>query len=196
MGIPTQNRCSSSAIGTRIFASLIKMRRYRVRKALIPIFLIGYAAMIPLHSVIESDHDEIFPFFGWSLFSSTPGWYTTENTISVNSVDEDVTRAVSYVIPAEARDNKALRRAVNACTHDLNCDEVVEGVLYPIVRRLLGVADGTSVDFTITRSRIDLRDVQRNIGALADETVTRADFYQPDKVIGRWDTSRGRIKAE
>ena len=173
------------------------MRRYRMLKVLIPIFLVGYAAMIPLHSFIESEHDEVFPFFDWSLFSRTPGWYATELTLSVNSIDEDVTRAVSYLIPTEeSRANKALRRAVTACIRDLSCDQVVEEVLYPIVRRLLGVADEASVDFTITRSRIDLREVQKNIGALADGTAIIADFYQPHRVIGRWDTSRGRVEAE
>lgn len=161
-----------------------------MRKVLIPVILVMYSAMVLLHSVVENSHDEIFPFFSWSLFSTTPGWYSTENTLSVDSIDGDSTKAIRYLIPSNsASDQKVLRRAVNACIKNLSCDEVIEEVLYPTVIRLVGEEEGTAIDFTITRSRIDLREVQKNIDKLANGTVTRADFFQPYRVIGRWNIS-------
>ena len=170
---------------------LAKTRRYRLTKLLVPAFLVLYIAMIPLHSVLETEHGEIFPFFRWKLFSHIPDWQSYDYGLVVDAIDGQPTSGVHFLIPnPDIRDWKALRLAVSACAAEIDCDETVAEVLYPIVHQNLG---DRSVDFSIVRTTADLHDVQANIDGLVDGTTTRADLTRPTRVLSRWNTETGRI---
>ena len=165
-------------------------KRSRRFKWLIPAFLVLYLAMIPLNSVLETEHVEVFPFFKWKLFTHIPDWETFEYALVIDAIDGETPAETRYLIPSEdVRDWKALRRVAIACEKDRGCDEAVTEVLDPIIRRALGER---SVDFSIIRADVDLHDVQDNIVDFVDGRLTRTDFFSPSKVIVRWNTHTGR----
>ena len=172
--------------GSRLLMSL---NRYRFVALLIPVFCAFYLFMVWIKSVTGVTHAEIYPFFSWRLFSSTPGWHRTENAIIVHSIDGTPVAANRYLDIESGGRVKSLNMAVKACRRLANCDTVVAGSIYPIVKRQ---TKGNDVEFSIVKVRIDLRDVRREIGKLADGTIKPSDFYQYDRAIGRWSTGGGR----
>lgn len=168
-------------------------RRSRRIKWLIPAFLALYLLMIPLNSVLETEHVEVFPFFKWKLFTNIPDWETSEHALVIDAIDGEPPAETFYLIPSDdVRDWKALRRAATACDKEQACDEVVADVLYPIIHRALGEH---SIDFSVIKADIDLHDVQDSITDFADGRLTRTDFFRPSKVIGQWNTQTGRIDS-
>lgn len=168
-----------------------RRRRRRAWKLLVPGFIVLYIAMIPLNSVLETDHVEVFPFFKWKLFTNIPEWETFEYALVIDAIDGEPPEETFYLIPsADVRDWKALRRVANACRKDRGCDEAVTEVLYPIIRRALGESD---VDFSIIRADVNLHDLQDNITDFADGRLTRADLLRPSELIVQWNTRTGRI---
>lgn len=167
------------------------MSRYRLLKFLIPFFLGFYVCMIWLKPVIGVAHDEIFPFFAWTLFDYIPEWNVTENVLVVHSIDGEPVSGTRYLIPShEIRHQKALGTTVNDCLHLADCDKAVKQRLYPIVNRL---ANGNDVEFSIIEAHIDLHEVQRSIYDLAKGEAKRTDFFQlrQENTIGRWTTGGG-----
>ena len=170
-----------------------RIRRRRRWKLLVPGFIVLYIAMIPLNSVLESDHVEIFPFFKWKLFADIPSWESYEYGLVIDAIDGEPTAETFYLVPSDdVRDWKALRRVAIACAKDRGCDEAVTGVLYPIVRRAFGER---SIDFSIIKADVDLRELQDNIDDFADGRLTRTDFFRLSEVIVRWNTRTGRLDA-
>ena len=165
--------------------------RYRMIIFLMPLFLVFYIAMTPLNPFIDKNQ-EIHPFYSWALFAEPRSWHVTENALVVYSIDGVPPEAgAQYLIPnTDIRDLKALGTVVRACVRNPDCDSVVEEILNPIVERLVG---GDNAEFIIVKAGIDLRDVQKNIRELADGTAMIFEFYQPNKVIGCWSTSEGRV---
>lgn len=171
----------------------VRRRRRRAWKLLVPGFIVLYIAMIPLNSVLETEHVEVFPFFKWKLFTHIPDWETFEYALVIDAIDGETPAETFYLIPStDVRDWKALRRVAIACAKDRGCDEAVTEVLYPIIRRALG---DRSIDFRIIRADVDLHDVQDNITEFADGRLTRADFLRPSEVIVEWNTHTGRADA-
>lgn len=171
------------------------MSRYRLLKFLIPFFLGFYVVMIWLKPVIGVTHDEVFPFFAWTLFDVIPEWYVTENALVVHSIDGEPVSGTRYLIPTgNIRDQKALGTTVNDCVRLAACNDAVKQRLYPIVNRL---AEGNDVEFSIIEARIDLREVQRGIYGLAEGEAKRTDFFQLqiENTIGRWTTGGGRSQT-
>ena len=147
--------------------------------------------MIPLNSVIEEEHSEVFPFFSWELFVNIPEWQTSEYALVIDAVDGHEMEEDYYLIPSSnIRDWKALRSSAMACRKNINCDDIVTDVLYPIIWNYIGEHN---VDFSIIKVAGDLRDVRDRIDDLAAGTATRTDFFQPRAVVGRWNTETGRI---
>jgi len=168
-----------------------RTRRRRRWKLLVPGFIVLYLAMIPLNSVLESDHVEVFPFFKWKLFTHIPDWESFEYGLIIDAIDGEPPAETFYLIPSDdVRDWKALRRVAIACAKDRDCDEAVTGVLYPIIGRALGER---SIDFSIIKADVDLRELQDNISDFADGRLTRTDFFKPSEVIVRWNTRTGRL---
>ena len=167
--------------------------RYQLIKLLIPVSLALYIVMIPMNFVIEEEHTEVFPFFSWRLFDNVPGWETSEYGLIVHSIDGDEVDGTHYLIPSNnVRDWKVLILAVKACVKDIDCDETITEVLYPIVMQSLG--DAKTVEFSIIKARIDLHDIQNNLQDIAAQKVRKTDFFQPHTLIGRWNTQIGRIR--
>ena len=165
--------------------------RYQLIKLLIPVTVVLYIVMLLLHSVIEEEHTEVFPFFSWGLFSIIPDWQTSEYALIVHSIDGDEVDGPLYLIPSnDIRDFKALNLATTACTKDSHCDETVVEVLYPIIEQSLGTK---SVEFSIVVASIDLHDIQDNIDDIAVQAASKTDFFQSHTSIGRWNTQVGRI---
>ncbi len=167
----------------------MNLARYRWLQLLIPTFLVLYLFLVWLKPVLGIAHAEIYPFFSWRLFSHTPGWHRTANAIAIHAIDG------VPVVPSRYLDLsghiKKLNTVVKACRHLEHCDTAVAAQLYPLVQQR---ARGQDVEFSVTRVRIDLRDVQGNIEKLAEgDTVKPRDFYQPERAIGRWSTRHGRI---
>ena len=158
-------------------------------RAFVSLFVVFYLLMVWLRSATGHQQDEIFPFFAWSLFSLTPAWERTENAVLLHAMDGEPTEGTRYLIPSDdISDAKVLRRAVDACGRDeAVCDAAVEAWLFPIVRRL---TDGGSVEFGIVKARVDLRRAQREIRRLADGTAKKADFFRPEREVGRWTVAR------
>ena len=174
---------------TRITA--LPKNRCRLARLLILTFFALYLVMIPLNSVIEEEHAEVFPFFSWSLFDDIPEWQTSEYALVIDAVDGQQIEEDHYLIPSsDIRDWKALRSSAVACAKNINCDDTVADVLYPIIWRYIGEHN---VDFRIIRADIDLHDVRDSIDDLAEGTTTRTDFFQPRAVVGRWNTETGRM---
>lgn len=168
-------------------------RRFRPTRLLVPLFLVLYVVMIPLNSVVEQEHSEIFPFFKWQLFSNIPDWETSEYALVVEAVDGQPVEAGDYLIPnIEVRDWKALRFAASDCIKNVECDDTIADVIYPIVIRLTGHHE---VEFSIIEAEIDLREIQPVVDDIADGRMPISDFFQPESVIGRWNTEFGRISA-
>lgn len=148
--------------------------------------------MLPLNSVLEEDHGEIFPFFSWRLFSRIPDWQTTEYGLLLHSIDGAALDSEYYLIPGNnIRDRKALRSVAVVCRKDVNCDEEVATVLYPILFDSLGTMN---IEFSIVRARIDLHDIQDHIDDIAAQVVSKTSFFRPDITIGRWNTQVGRLR--
>ncbi len=164
----------------------------RKRYQLITLVLLGlYIAMIPLNSVIEREHREIFPFFTWSLFVHIPDWYTYEYGLIVHSIDGDELDRSYYAIPStEIRDWKSLHSVARACKVVNDCDQGVTEIIYPILYKALGT---TEMEFSIVEARIDLHDVQDNIEHIAAQEMGKTDLFRIHSVIGRWNTQVGRI---
>lgn len=170
-----------------------RIRRRRWWKLLVPGFIVLYIAMIPLNSVLESEHVEVFPFFKWKLFTHIPDWESFEYGLVIDAIDGEPPAETSYLIPSDdVRDWKALRRVAIACAKDRGCEEDVTGVLYPIIERALGKR---SIDFSIIKADVDLHELQDNIDDFADGRLTRTDFFRPSEVIAQWNTRTGRLDA-
>ena len=168
-----------------------RIRRRRWWKLLVPGFIVLYIAMIPLNSVLESEHVEVFPFFKWKLFTHIPDWESFEYGLVIDAIDGEPPAATSYLIPSDdVRDWKALRRVAIACAKDRGCEEDVTGVLYPIIERALGKR---SIDFSIIKADVDLHELQDNIDDFADGRLTRTDLFRPSEVIAQWNTRTGRL---
>ena len=166
--------------------------RYRLIKLLIPVSIALYIFMLPLSSVIETEHGEVFPFFRWRLFSSVPDWQASQYGMTLHSIDGVEVSGTRYLIPSDTiRDWKALRFAAAACRQDNDCDETVAEVLYPIISRSFGT---TTVEFSVIRATIDLHDIRDHIEDIAEHRATRTDFFQPYQLIGRWNTQIGRVR--
>ena len=169
-------------------------RRFRLTRWAILFFVVLYVVMMPLNSVLEQEHSEVFPFFKWQLFSSIPGWQTHEYGLVVEAIDGQPVEEGSYLIPdAEIRDWKALRFAALACVNNDNeadCDDTIAEVIYPIVVRSIG---HQKVEFIIVRAEIDLREVQPAVDDIAAGRTSITDFFQSESTIGRWHTKFGRI---
>lgn len=168
-----------------------RTKRRRLWKLLVPGFIVLYIAMIPLNSVLESEHVEVFPFFKWKLFTHIPDWESFEYGLVIDAIDGEPPAETAYLIPSDdVRDWKALRRVAIACAKDRGCEEDVTGVLYPIIERALGER---SIDFSIIKADVDLHELQDNIDEFADGRLTRTDFFRPIEVIARWNTRTGRL---
>ncbi|WP_419842502.1 hypothetical protein [Candidatus Poriferisodalis sp.] len=163
----------------------------RLRKLIVPGFLVLYLVMIPLHALAETDHVEVFPFFKWKLFTHIPDWQSSEYGLVVDRVDGEAPGRSTYLIPSDdVRDWKALRRVAIACAKDRGCDKQITEVLHPILQRKLGER---RIEFSIVKAEVDLREVQAKVTDLADGRMSRTDFFRPSEVIVRWDTGAGRI---
>ncbi len=168
-------------------------RRLRLTKYLIPLFLVLYVVMIPLNSVVEQEHSEVFPFFKWRLFSNIPDWQTNEYALVLEAVDGQPVEEGHYLIPnTEVRDWKALRLAALDCVRNVDCDDTVADVIFPLVIRSTGHSE---VEFSIIRAEIDLREVQPQVDDIANGKTAITDFFQSESAIGRWNTEVGRISA-
>ncbi len=162
-------------------------RRRRLVRLLAPAVVVLYVIMIPLNSVVETDHVEIFPFFKWRLFAYVPDWQTHEYALIVEAIDGQAVDGTYYLIPNDSvRDWKALRVAAAACNTGVDCDDTVAEVIHPLIRRDLG---DSSVDFRIVRARIDLRDVQDHVNELNEGEIAATDLFRPIEELGRWNTS-------
>ena len=170
-----------------------KRRRFRLVKYLIPLFLVLYIVMIPLNAVVEQEHTEVFPFFKWKLFSHIPDWKTREYALVLEAVDGQPVEAGHYLIPnTNVRDSKALRLAALDCIKNVDCDDTVADVIYPLV---IGSVGHDEVEFSIIRAEIDLREIQPGVYDIANGSAAITDFFQPVSTIGRWNTELGRISA-
>ena len=151
-----------------------------------------YVVMLPLNSVLEEDHGEIFPFFSLRLFSRIPDWQTTEYGLLLHSIDGVALESEYYLIPSDdVRDWKALRSVASVCRRNDNCDEEVAAVLYPILFDSLGTMN---IEFSIVRARVDLHEIQDNIDDIATRAVSKTSFFRLDTTIGRWNTQVGRLR--
>lgn len=141
-----------------------------------------YVVMIPLNSLVEQEHSEIFPFFNWQLFSNIPSWQKHEYGLVLEAIDGEPVEEGNYLIPnAEIRDWKALRFAASYCVKNVDCDDRIADVIYPLVIRSTGHHD---VEFRIIKAEIDLREVQPAIDDIADGKTPIADFFQSESTIG------------
>lgn len=166
--------------------------RYRLIRRLIPAVIALYVVMLPLNSVLEEDHGEIFPFFSWRLFSRIPDWQTTEYGLLLHSIDGAPLDREYYLIPSDdVRDWKALRSVVKDCRIDDNCDGAVASILYPILFDVVGT---TNLEFSIVKARVDLHDIQDHIDDLAVQAVSKTSFFRPGTTLGRWNTQVGRLQ--
>ena len=166
---------------------------FRLRDYGIPLFVVAYlflALAKPLSQalvrpVADISNHEIFPFFAWTLFSFTPGWNKTENAVVVHSIDGEPVPGIRYVIPSGSiRHWKVLERVVGLCSHHPGeCNTAARNSIAPIVRRVTG---GNAVEFSIVTVDIDLRDVRKDIHALAAGEASKTDYYRPGRRIGRW----------
>ena len=165
--------------------------RFRLAKLLVPAFFVLYLVMIPLNGVLETEHNEVFPFFKWKLFANIPDWQTTEFGLVIDAIDGEPTDGDFYLIPStDIGDWKVMSSIAWACRRGDPCDEAVTDALVPIVRQALG---DHSIDFSIVEAEVDLRDVRDGVDDLADGITLRTDFYRPIQVIGQWNTETGRI---
>ena len=168
-------------------------RRLRLTRILIPLLLVLYVVMIPLNSVVEQEHSEVFPFFKWKLFSNIPGWQTHEYALVLEAIDGQPVSEAHYLIPnTEVRHWKTLRLAASSCIKNVDCDDTVAELIYPLVIRSTGHHD---VDFRIIKAEIDLRELQPAVDDIADGTKRRTDFFRSEALVGRWNTEVGRISA-
>lgn len=168
-------------------------RRFRLTRLLIPLFLVLYVVMIPLNSVVEQEHSEVFPFFKWQLFSNIPDWQTHEYALVLEAIDGQRVEERQYLIPnTEVRDWKALRLAALDCVRNVDCDDTIADVIYPLVIRSVGHEE---VEFSIVKAEIDLREVQLQVDDIANGRTAITDFFQSESEIGRWNTEVGRISA-
>lgn len=166
-----------------------RVNRYRLMKGLIVVFTLFYLFMVWLRPAIGSQQDEIYPFFAWSLFSWTPAWERLENTVVLLAIDGEPVDGVRYLIPNDnISDAKALRRVVNACeSAPADCGAAAEEWLFPVARRL---TSGNSVEISVGKARVDLREAQREIQRLADGETRETDYFRPEYEVGRWTVSR------
>ena len=165
----------------------VSISRYGFVKALIPLFLAFYLLMVLLHWAADFRQTEIYPFFRWSLFSTTPGWERIDHAVILHSVDGEPADGVRYLIPNDSiRDRKVLELTVDACGNPADCDAAAERLLFPVVRRLAGAGEA---EFSVVRARVDLRAAQREMQRLADGDAQETDFFRPEAEIGRWTMS-------
>ena len=166
-------------------------RRHRFITTLIPALAALYIVMLPLSSLIEEDHGEVLPFFSWRLFTRVPDWYTIEYGLLLHSVDGAAMSKPSYLIPSDdIRHWKALQLAIKACDSGSRCDKTVAEILHPIIFDLLG---STNVEFSIVKASVDLHDVRDRIDSHPIQGLSKTEFFQVDRTIGRWNTQVGRI---
>lgn len=165
----------------------VSVSRYGFVKALIPLFLAFYLFMVLLHWAMDSRQTEIYPFYGWALFSYTPKWERMDHAVILHAVDGEPVSGVRYLIPNDwIRDRKVMRLTVNACANPDACEAAAEQFLYPVVRRLTGSANA---EFSAVRVRVDLQAAKREIQRLADGDAHETDFYHPESVVARWTMS-------
>ena len=165
----------------------VSISRYRFVKALIPLFLAFYLFMILLHLAVNFRQSEIYPFFQWWLFSTTPGWERTDHAVILHALNGEPVDGVRFLIPNDSiRDRKVLELTVDACGEPAGCDAAAAQLLFPAVRRLTGAGN---VEFSIVRARVDLRAAQREMQRLADGEAHATDFFRPETEIGRWTMS-------
>lgn len=162
----------------------VSVSGYRFVKALMPLFLAFYLLMILLHWATDFRQTEIYPFFRWSLFSTTPEWERIDHAVILCAVGGEPVDGVRYLIPNDSiRDRKVLELTVDACWNQSDCDAAAERLLFPVVRRLAG---GGDAEFSVVRARVDLRAAQREMQRLADGDAHETDFFRPEAEIGRW----------
>lgn len=180
----------TSSLGAKMVTA---RRRFRMTRLVILLFLVLYIVMIPLNSVLEQEHSEVFPFFKWQLFSNIPGWQTHDYGLVLEAIGGQPVEEGTYLIPnTEIRDWKTLRFAASDCVRNLDCDETVADVIYPLVIKSTGHHE---VEFRIIKAEIDLREVQHAVDDIADGRTPITDFFQSESTIGRWNTEVGRIGA-
>ena len=162
----------------------VSISGYRFVKALIPLFMAFYLLMVLLRWGVDFRQSEIYPFFGWSLFSATPEWERIDHAVILHSVDGEPVDGVRYLIPNDSiRDRKVLQLAVDACGNPGDCDAAAERLLFPVVKRLAG---GGAAEFSVVRARVDLRAARQEMQRLADGDAHKTDFFRPEAEIGRW----------
>lgn len=173
--------------------------RHRLITLFIPALVVLYVVMLPLNSALEKEHGELFPFFSWRLFSRVPDWQVTQYGLLVHSiagieVDRIPPGDSKYLIPSEnIRHWKALIRVVRECNNRGTCDDTVAEVLYPIVFESLGATD---IEFSIVKARVDLHNIQESIDDIAARAVNKTAFFQPESMIGQWNTNNGMDRTD
>ena len=173
----------------------LRTSRYRLGKYGIPLFLAGYLLVAGTHLVFGDRSTEIFPFFAWTLFPRTPEWRKILPAVIVHSVDGEPVDGDRYVIPRRNIGHlKVLHRTVRECRlRPDGCDAAVARLLHPIVT---AVTRGDRVDFSIVISRIDLREVRKDVANLAAGRSEKTDHFRPISIVGRWTTPGGRTPEE
>ncbi len=164
------------------------MNRYRLLQLSIPVFL---AFWLFLALLGRNRGNEIFPFFSWELFSGTPKWHATDDTVFIHSIDGAPASGIRYLnmFPEiDAKAGKVLLNTLADCRNHLaGCNDVIKERLYPLISKFAGKV----TEFSIVTVRIDLREVQRNITMLAEGKLKRSDFYRQDRLFGRWTADKG-----
>ena len=164
---------------------------YRLRKYAIPLFAGAYLFMVWAAPAAKVSSGEIFPFFGWTLFSRTPDWRNEERGVLAHAIDGEAIADGRYLIPNidVGWSQKILYETTRICLRQPpQCDAAVERLLYPLVKDL---ANSDDLEFSIVLLRASLHEVRAGIDDLAAGRVRRMDFYHPRGTIGRWHTQEG-----
>lgn len=165
---------------------------YRRRKYAIALLACTYLFMVwtPVANVSSG---EVFPFFGWTLFSRTPDYRNEERGVIAHAINGKAIADVRYLIPNidVGRSQKVLYKTTRICLRQPPaCDEAVEQLLYPVVKEL---ANSDDLEFSIILLRASLHEVGAGIDDLAAGKARRMDFFRPRGTIGRWRTKGGRV---
>lgn len=166
---------------------------YRLRKWAIPLFACTYLFMVWAAPAANVSSGEIFPFFGWTLFSRTPDWRNEERGVLAHAINGEAIADRRYLIPNidVGWSQKILYETTRICLRQPpNCDAAVERLLYPLVKEL---ANSDDLEFSIVLLRASLHEVRAGIDDLAAGKTRRMDFYHPRGTIGRWRTKAGRV---
>ena len=167
---------------------------YRRRKYAIALFACIYLFMVWAPPVANVSSGEVFPFFGWTLFSRTPDYRNEERGVIAHAINGKAVADVRYLIPNidVGRSQKVLYRTTRICLRQPPaCDEAVQQLLYPVVKEL---ANSDDLEFSIVLLRASLHEVGAGIDDLAAGKTRRMDFFRPRGTIGRWRTKgQGRV---